>query len=68
MECDKGHPADIGTLSFPQNKMIPPHTDIAMVYNESSDADQELVLNLALFLTSFLSGKPLKGVTCRSQL
>jgi exportin-1 len=38
-----------------QNKMIPPHTDIAMAYAESSDADQELVLNLALFLTSFLT-------------
>ena len=35
--------------------MIPPHTDIAYVYSESDDSDQELVLNLALFLTSFLS-------------
>ena len=38
-----------------QNKMIPSHTDIAMVYAESDDSDQELVLDLALFLTSFLA-------------
>ncbi|GAA5969817.1 hypothetical protein JCM3765_002195 [Sporobolomyces pararoseus] len=37
------------------NTMIPPSTDIAGVYESSSDADQELVLNLALFLTNFLS-------------
>ncbi|SGY39697.1 BQ5605_C003g02266 [Microbotryum silenes-dioicae] len=37
------------------NKMIPPSTDIAGAYESSSDADQELVLNLALFLTNFLS-------------
>ncbi|CEQ43154.1 SPOSA6832_05061, partial [Sporobolomyces salmonicolor] len=37
------------------NKMIPPSTDIAGAYEASSDADQELVLNLALFLTNFLS-------------
>ena len=35
--------------------MIPSHTDIAMVYSDSDDSDQELVLDLALFLTSFLS-------------
>ncbi|GJN94744.1 hypothetical protein Rhopal_007836-T1 [Rhodotorula paludigena] len=37
------------------NKMIPPSTDIAGAYEASTDADQELVLNLALFLTNFLS-------------
>lgn len=37
------------------NKMVPPSTDIAGAYESSSDADQELVLNLALFLTNFLS-------------
>ncbi|GAA6019734.1 hypothetical protein JCM10207_009246 [Rhodosporidiobolus poonsookiae] len=37
------------------NKMIPPSTDIAGAYEASSDSDQELVLNLALFLTNFLS-------------
>lgn len=37
------------------NKSIPPSTDIANVYATSSDSDQELVLNLALFLTNFLS-------------
>lgn len=37
------------------NKMIPPSTDIAGAYENSSDSDQELVLNLALFLTNFLS-------------
>lgn len=35
--------------------MIPPNTDIAAVYEDSSDADQEFVQNLALFLTSFLA-------------
>jgi exportin-1 len=38
-----------------QNKMLPPHTDIASVYDGASDDDQQLVLNLALFLTSYLS-------------
>ncbi|KAK4704590.1 exportin-1, partial [Phenoliferia sp. Uapishka_3] len=37
------------------NKMIPPSTDIAGAYEASSDSDQELVLNLALFLTNYLS-------------
>ncbi|KAG8925963.1 Karyopherin transporter [Tulasnella sp. 419] len=37
------------------NKMIPPSTNIAEAYTTSSDADQELVLNLALFLSNFLS-------------
>ncbi|GAA5943651.1 hypothetical protein JCM10213_008936 [Rhodosporidiobolus nylandii] len=37
------------------NKMVPPSTDIAGAYESSSDSDQELVLNLALFLTNFLS-------------
>ncbi|GAA5946562.1 hypothetical protein JCM3775_002139 [Rhodotorula graminis] len=37
------------------NKMIPPNTDIAGAYESSADADQELILNLALFLTNFLS-------------
>ncbi|CEP17678.1 hypothetical protein [Parasitella parasitica] len=37
------------------NKVVPPNTDIAKVYKESSDDDQEFVQNLALFLTSFLS-------------
>ncbi|KAK4049688.1 Karyopherin transporter [Microbotryomycetes sp. JL201] len=37
------------------NKMIPPSTDIAGAYESSSDADQELVQNLAIFLTNFLS-------------
>lgn len=30
-------------------------TDIAAVYEESNDDDQEFVQNLALFLTGFLS-------------
>lgn len=37
------------------NKMLPPQTDIASVYDGASDDDQQLVLNLALFLTSYLS-------------
>ncbi|KAL7408945.1 Crm1-F1 [Mrakia frigida] len=36
------------------NKMIPPSTNIAGAYNESQNQDQELVLNLALFLANFL--------------
>ena len=39
------------------NRMVPPSTDIREVYNNSSDTDQELVLNLALFLSNFLSGQ-----------
>ncbi|KAJ8653051.1 hypothetical protein O0I10_011271 [Lichtheimia ornata] len=37
------------------NVMIPPNTDVANVYENSSDDDQEFVQNLALFLTSFLA-------------
>jgi exportin-1 len=37
------------------NVIIPPSTDIANVYQTSSDSDQELILNLALFLSNFLS-------------
>jgi len=36
------------------NRMIPPSTNIAQAYETSSDSDQELVLNLALFLCNFL--------------
>lgn len=37
------------------NRMIPPSTSIAAAYDTSSDSDQELVLNLALFLSNFLN-------------
>lgn len=37
------------------NRMIPPNTNIAQAYEASNDDDQELVLNLALFLFNFLS-------------
>ncbi|KAI6022703.1 CRM1 C terminal-domain-containing protein [Pisolithus marmoratus] len=37
------------------NRMIPPSTNIAAAYASTSDAGQELVLNLALFLSNFLS-------------
>jgi exportin-1 len=37
------------------NTMIPPSTNIADVYENSNDDDQEFVQNLALFLTGFLS-------------
>ncbi|KAG8879206.1 Karyopherin transporter [Tulasnella sp. 331] len=37
------------------NKIIPPSTNIAEAYATSSDAEQELILNLALFLANFLS-------------
>lgn len=31
-----------------------PHSDIAAIYDASSDDDQEFIQNLAMFLTSFL--------------
>ncbi|KAF8507275.1 CRM1 C terminal-domain-containing protein [Gautieria morchelliformis] len=37
------------------NRMIPPSTNIANAYESSGDSGQELVLNLALFLSNFLS-------------
>lgn len=37
------------------NRMIPPSTNIAQAYANAGDAGQELVLNLALFLSNFLS-------------
>lgn len=37
------------------NTMIPPSTNIAEVYENSNDDDQEFVQNLALFLTGYLS-------------
>jgi exportin-1 len=36
------------------NRMIPTHTDIKAAYETSSDDDQQLINNLALFLTNFL--------------
>ncbi|KAI0736893.1 CRM1 C terminal-domain-containing protein [Fomitopsis betulina] len=36
------------------NRMIPPSTNIAAAYSAAGDAGQELVLNLALFLSNFL--------------
>ncbi|OZJ05121.1 Exportin-1 [Bifiguratus adelaidae] len=36
------------------SKMIPPNTNIAGVYTNSSDEDQEFIQNLALFITNFL--------------
>lgn len=37
------------------NRMIPPNTNISEAYANANDSGQELVLNLALFLTNFLS-------------
>lgn len=37
------------------NRMIPPNTNITEAYQNANDSGQELVLNLALFLTNFLS-------------
>jgi len=37
------------------NRMIPPNTNIAQAYTDSGDNGQELVLNLALFLSNFLT-------------
>ncbi|EAL19684.1 hypothetical protein CNBG3120 [Cryptococcus deneoformans B-3501A] len=36
------------------NRMVPPHTDMAGAYASSDDEDQQLIKNLALFLTNFL--------------
>ncbi|EJD43612.1 hypothetical protein AURDEDRAFT_145424 [Auricularia subglabra TFB-10046 SS5] len=37
------------------NRSIPPSTNIAEAYPDSSDADQQLILNLALFLSNYLA-------------
>ncbi|KAJ3856299.1 CRM1 C terminal-domain-containing protein [Lentinula lateritia] len=37
------------------NRMIPPSTNIAQAYANAGDAGQELVLNLSLFLSNFLT-------------
>lgn len=37
------------------NVMVPPQTDMAEIYENSNDNDQEFVQNLAMFLTTFLS-------------
>jgi exportin-1 len=36
------------------NRMIPPSTNIAQAYATAGDSGQELILNLALFLSNFL--------------
>ncbi|WWD19213.1 hypothetical protein CI109_103671 [Kwoniella shandongensis] len=36
------------------NRMVPPSTDFAAAYASSDDEDQQLIKNLALFLTNFL--------------
>lgn len=36
------------------NRIVPPHTDLKEVYAASDDDAQELIKNLALFLTNFL--------------
>ncbi|KAF7345640.1 Importin N-terminal domain-containing protein [Mycena venus] len=43
-----------GLVMAAVNRMIPPGTDIAQGYADGDDDVQELVLNLALFLTNFL--------------
>ncbi|WVQ95132.1 hypothetical protein IAU59_002226 [Kwoniella sp. CBS 9459] len=37
------------------NRMVPPNTDMAAAYASSEDEDQQLIKNLALFLTNFLT-------------
>ncbi|BEI79661.1 hypothetical protein CcaverHIS002_0101900 [Cutaneotrichosporon cavernicola] len=37
------------------NRMVPPSTDLAAAYASSDDEDQQLIKNLALFLTNFLN-------------
>lgn len=48
------------------NRMIPPSTNIAEAYANAGDTGQELVLNMALFLSNFLS-KHLAAVEVESQ-
>jgi exportin-1 len=36
------------------NRMVPPSTDMAAAYATSDDDDQQLISNLALFLTNYL--------------
>lgn len=48
------------------NRMIPPSTNIAEAYANAGDTGQELVLNMALFLSNFLS-KHLSAVEVESQ-
>jgi exportin-1 len=48
------------------NRMIPPSTNIAQAYANAGDAGQELVLNIALFLSNFLS-KHLRPIEADSQ-
>ncbi|RXK42319.1 exportin-1 [Tremella mesenterica] len=36
------------------NRMVPPNTDMAAAYSSADDEDQQLIKNLALFLTNFL--------------
>lgn len=48
------------------NRMIPPSTNIAEAYANAGDAGQELVLNMALFLSNFLS-KHLAAVEVETQ-
>ncbi|THH33915.1 hypothetical protein EUX98_g342 [Antrodiella citrinella] len=43
------------------NRMIPPSTNIAQAYANATDSGQELVLNIALFLSNFL-GNHLRAV------
>jgi len=37
------------------NRMVPPSTDMAAAYATSDDDDQQLISNLALFLTNYLN-------------
>ena len=52
------------------NRMIPPSTNIAQAYLNAPDAGQELVLNLALFLSNFLSNhlRPVESDATRDVL
>lgn len=46
-------------------KIVPPDTDLTEVYENASDADQQFIQNLALFLSAFLVGH-LKAVEAAS--
>ncbi|KAG9012886.1 Karyopherin transporter [Tulasnella sp. 427] len=54
-EYDPKFGAMFSNVMVSVNKMVPPSTNVAEAYATSSDDDQELILNLALFLSNFLS-------------
>ncbi|KAG8900433.1 Karyopherin transporter [Tulasnella sp. 403] len=69
-EYDPKFVAMFANVMVSVNKMIPPSTNISDAYANSTDSDQELILNLALFLSNFLSNhlKTIESETHRDLL